>query len=124
MINIPSGVALMLLSAMAGALHVVAPDHWFPASLLAWRLGWSNRKALLLTAAALAGHVIFGLILYFGFHDFLQAFATARLFSFTLALVCLVGLIRAFRFAKVEDVFRSRADSRWQLWTIVSLLGP
>ncbi|HUP58255.1 MAG TPA: hypothetical protein VM598_12435 [Bdellovibrionota bacterium] len=112
MLNISSGMALILLSAMAGAVHVLAPDHWFPASLLAWRSGWRNRSLAAFTAVALILHVALGLLIYFAFYDFLHAFASARLFAFTLALVCLVGLIRAFRFAKVEDVFRSRAQSR------------
>ncbi len=124
MLNIPSGTALLLLSAMAGAVHVLAPDHWIPASLLGWRRGWTNRRLALFAASGLLAHVALGLLIYFAFRDFLEAFAAARLFAFTLAFVCLVGLVRALRFSKVEDIFRSRAQSGWQVWTILSLLGP
>ncbi len=35
------------LSFLAGAAHVLAPDHWMPGSVVAWQRGWGFIKTSL-----------------------------------------------------------------------------
>lgn len=124
MSHMDSLTALLALSAMAGAVHVVAPDHWFPASTLAWRRGWRMGRTVLFLSAAYALHLLAGFAIFSALSDSVLAFIEARLMLFTVGLICIAALVRSFRFSQVEGVVRSSSLSRWRLWTVLALLGP
>jgi hypothetical protein len=124
MYNMDSLTALLALSAMAGAIHVIAPDHWFPASTLAWRRGWRTRTMVLFLSLAYAGHLALGYALFWLFREFWLGAVAGRLMLFTIALITVAALIRSYRFSHVEGVIRSSSLSRWRLWTVLALLGP
>ena len=56
---------LLLLSAFAGAIHVLSPDHWMPASILAWQRGWKLSKVSSFAAGVLLVHVALGFVVFF-----------------------------------------------------------
>jgi hypothetical protein len=124
MVHMDSLTALLALSAMAGAVHVLAPDHWFPASTLAWRRGWRAGQTILFLVVAYAIHLALGYAIFRALGDSVLAFLEARLMYFTIALICLAAFVRSYRFSHVEGVIRSSSLSRWRLWTVLALLGP
>jgi len=50
-------LALALTAVSIGALHTLAPDHWFPFAALARARGWSRGRTVRLTLLCGAGHV-------------------------------------------------------------------
>jgi hypothetical protein len=117
-------VMLFLLSALAGALHVLAPDHWVPASILSWRRCWSPVRAGLFAAFALTLHVLMGVGVYFLFDEQLKTLDPDRLFPYALALVVGVMLLRGLRFSRIREVQRVGTHSLWGLMAVLSFLGP
>jgi hypothetical protein len=115
---------LMLLSALAGAIHVAAPDHWVPASILTWQRRWRPAGTILFVALALTLHVLLGAAVYFAFDDYLRALDPARLFPYALAFVIAVMIVRGFRFSRIRDVQRLGPHSWWGILGVVTLLGP
>jgi hypothetical protein len=109
---------------LAGAVHLLAPDHWFPASILAWRRGWRLGRTLTFLLLAYSAHVALGAAVYFAFREFLTEIGSSRLLPFTIVLICVLGLARSIRFDRVEEIFRSDAGSPWRIWTVLALLGP
>jgi hypothetical protein len=117
MYNMDSLTALLALSAMAGAVHVIAPDHWFPASSLAWRRGWRSGKTVAFLGLAYAGHLALGYALFWFFREFWLSAVAGRLLYFTVALIASSALIRSYRFSSGEGYVRS-------VWTVLAFLGP
>lgn len=115
---------LVSLSAFAGALHVLAPDHWVPLSILGWQRRWSPRRAALFTAGALTLHVLLGAAIYFVFDGRLRALNPARIFPYSLALVAGVMCLRGLRFSRIRDVQRMGTHAWWGWVAVLSLLGP
>lgn len=115
--------ALILLSALAGAVHVLAPDHWLPASVHAWQRGWSMRRTILLSVGAYLAHLALGILLYFLFAPWLVRIHPQSLFVFSLLFVFLIMTVRYLRFSKIREVFRG-ARSSWALLSVLLLLGP
>lgn len=115
---------LILLSALAGGIHVAAPDHWVPASILCWQRRWRPPLAALFATAVLTIHVLLGAAIYFAFDDTLKAFNPARLFPYSLAFVVVVTLLRGFRFSRIRDVQRVGNHSWWGMFAVMTLLGP
>lgn len=124
MYNMDSLTALLALSAMAGAIHMIAPDHWFPASTLAWRRGWRTGKVVLFLSVAYAFHLVLGYALFWLFREFWVGAVASRLMDFTIGLIALAALVRSYRFSHVEGLIRSSSLSRWRTWTVLALLGP
>lgn len=115
---------LVLLSAFAGAVHVTAPDHWVPASILSWQRRWRPSVSVLFAASALTFHVLMGAAIYFAFDDTLRALNPARLFPYSMIFVVAVMLLRAFRFSRIRDVQRVGPHAWWGMAAVMSLLGP
>ena len=65
-----------------GALHVLGPDHWLPASVLAWQKKWKFSKTILFSIVAFFSHVLTGYLLFLVFQKWVHASAPAQLFLF------------------------------------------
>lgn len=115
---------ILSLSAIAGAVHMIAPDHWLPASVLSWRRGWRAPRALALSFVAFGFHVVLGAGVYFLLASFLRGFTGSALFTFGVVLVFSVMAARVFRFARIREVLGAETGSPWAVFVVVSLLGP
>jgi len=115
---------LLVLSMLSGAVHVLAPDHWLPASVLAWKRGWSLRKSAVFAAVILTFHVLLGAAIYFCLEDWLEQIRTPALYGFGVALVFLVMILRLIRFSRIREVLRAGPKSNWGIFAVLSLLGP
>ena len=113
----------MLLSALAGAIHVLAPDHWVPASILSWQRRWRAPATALFSTAALVMHVMLGAALYFLLEERLHRLSDTHLLSYALTFVVAVMLVRGLRFSRIHDV-QKQGSSWWGMLGVVSLLGP
>jgi hypothetical protein len=118
---------MFVLSALSGAVHVLAPDHWLPTSAVSWQRGWSFKRSLAVTLAALSMHVALGFFLFLGFLSlrgtWLPEDETALLGA-AFAVVCLMLLIRMSRLRRLRDVLLAGPKSPWAIVAIFSLLGP
>lgn len=115
---------LILLSVVAGAIHMLAPDHWVPASVLVWQRRWGSAKTVAFAGIALLVHLLFGFAIYFMISGFLSHLDSDKLFIFALALVLLVALARGIRVERMQEVLRAGPHSAWGLFAVISLLGP
>ncbi|MCM2277949.1 MAG: hypothetical protein NDJ89_07710 [Oligoflexia bacterium] len=113
-----------LLCALAGAFHVIAPDHWVPASLLSWQRGWRSGRAAAFAALAFAAHVALGFLIFLLLGRGIWDLASTNLLSFALVLVAGVAVIRAFRFRRIREVLSSGNNGVWGFFMVFSLLGP
>ena len=116
--------ALVLLAALAGAAHVLAPDHWLPASLLAWQRRWSFTKLSSFSLLAYVLHVAFGFFIFFFGIRFFRGVPASDLFAFSLILIVTIMIFRALRFSKIIEVQRTSPRNVWALLSVFSLLGP
>lgn len=116
--------AVLALSALAGAVHVLAPDHWLPASVLSWQRGWSLKRSAFFAAIAFLIHVLLGLAIYFGFESFFAKLESTVLAVFGTILVVSVMAIRLIRFSRLREVLRAGPNSVWGYFAVISLLGP
>jgi hypothetical protein len=112
------------LSVLSGAVHMLAPDHWLPASVVAWQRGWGYRRTVGFAALAHLSHVLLGVLIFFAFDPILLGLDPSRLFRFTLGLVLVVMAIRLVRFSRVREVLRAGPSSAWGIVAVFSLLGP
>lgn len=115
---------VMTLSSAAGAVHVLAPDHWLPASVLAWQKGWSVWRTLFFALGVFTLHVLLGVLAFLGLNHWLLAIDSHWLLGFGVALVSVVMVIRMMRFSRVSEVLRTGRGSIWGALTVMSLLGP
>jgi hypothetical protein len=123
--NFSSNASLiMALSAMAGAVQVLAPDHWLPLSVLAWQRGWTLVRSLVAAIFSLTLHLAAGVGVFFCLEKILLALESSRLFTFSLVLVFGVLVLRVVRFSRINEVIRTGPASAWAFVSILSLLGP
>lgn len=115
---------LILLSALAGAIHVLAPDHWVPASIVGWQRRWSTFRSALYATLMLSLHVLMGAGAYFLFDDQLRTVDSARLFNYSLGFVALLMALRAWRFSMIRDIQRVGPHLGWATTLVLTLLGP
>src|SRR4051794_27706104 len=109
----PTPQLLIFLSALAGGLHVLAPDHWVPSSLLSWQRGWRFPRAALFAALAFVAHVGSGFLIYAvtiaplgrRYRHAILAIGTSKLLALSILAVVLVLALRAVRFNRIKDVF-------------------
>jgi hypothetical protein len=114
----------LILSALAGSLHVLTPDHWIPSSLLVWQRNWGGRRAVAFSFGAFVLHILSGILIYLLFHRYLDTFESTRLFGFTLALVASVMVLRLLRYSKIKEVLQAGPRGAWGILAVLSLLGP
>lgn len=115
---------LLLFSILAGAVHVLAPDHWLPSSVLTWQRQWGFLKTLLFSSLVFLIHLSLGGLIYFFFFSFFSQVKAEFLFPFTLLLLFFSLCMRLARFSRIQEVLRSGANSRWGYFATLSLLGP
>ena len=124
---------LLLLSLVAGGLHVIAPDHWLPASIWAWKLSWTLKRTAIFSAILLGLHAVAGAAIFivfqkagqwFGFTEFVNRVEGPGLLIFAISITWLGMIIRLVRYPRVREVLHSGPRNPWGLVTVVSLLGP
>ena len=116
--------SLVLLSALAGAVHVMSPDHWVPASLFTWQRRWPLRRTLLFVLYALGLHLGLGLAVYFAFDEWLLSLDPHRMIVLSMGMVFGVMILRSVRFSGIQKVQQLGPHRWWGLVAVVSLLGP
>ncbi|OFZ18080.1 MAG: hypothetical protein A2X94_02595 [Bdellovibrionales bacterium GWB1_55_8] len=116
--------ALVVLCALAGAAHVLAPDHWLPGSIIAWQRGWTFKRTALFALIALSAHVLAGFLIFWTIESFIIQLPSDMLFVVALLLMTSVMIVRALRFSRIREVLSAGPRSSWQLWAVLSLLGP
>ena len=120
----PASGILVLVSFVVGGLHMLAPDHWVPLSLLSWQKGWSTRRTRNTALELLASHLLLGLLLALMLAEWTSGLRGRELLAFSLALVAAVTLLRVFRFSRLQEAFASGPYSKRGLLAAWSLLGP
>jgi hypothetical protein len=115
---------LILLAGLAGALHVLGPDHWFPTSVLAWQKSWAPSRTILFALAAYFFHVLFGYFLYLFVEKWVSHLGPEEFFTFAMGLMVLMTLVRAIRFQRVQPVIRIGQEGVGGSFLALSLLGP
>lgn len=115
---------VLALSAFAGAIHMITPDHWIPASLISWQRDWTQRKAALFVSGAVALHLLVGALIYFGILSVFPGFKAVRLYVFGCALITLFLFARFTRFSRIIEVLRNGGSRHWGALAVLSFLGP
>ena len=115
---------LVLLSALAGAVHVMSPDHWVPASLFSWQRRWPLSRTLLFVLGALGLHLALGLAVYFALDEWLLSLDSHRMILLSMSMVFGVMVLRAVRFSSIQKVQQLGPHRWWGLLAVLSLLGP
>jgi hypothetical protein len=115
---------LILFAAFAGAVQMIAPDHWMPASLLTWQRGWRMSQTILLSFALSLAHVLSGFALYLLFQPLLARVSESHLSAFTFILIGVAGIIRALRFSPVRQVLYRSSRLGRGLIAVFTLMGP
>lgn len=95
----------LFLSALAGAIHVLAPDHWIPLSLKSWQQRWNPGKTFALSTLVLGLHVGAGFLIYLALERVVRFDSTH--FFWAVGVVCAAAAIRALRFPRLGDVLKS-----------------
>jgi hypothetical protein len=119
-----SDIWLLTLSAFAGAVHMLAPDHWMPLSLSSWQRKWGMTKTVMLSLLALSFHLAFGFLIYLAIRPVLLSFESRWLFPLSVALVVLAAALRSVRFNRIREVLRLGSNRIWGAVSVLSLLGP
>lgn len=114
----------LLVSLLAGGVHVLAPDHWLPASVFSWQRGLSIGRTLGLALGLFAFHLLSGVGLYFILEAAVGHWSPRVLFSFGLGLTLAILLMRLLRFSRTAQVFRSASNGIWGVLIVLSLVGP
>jgi hypothetical protein len=120
----------LFLAAFAGAAHVLAPDHWVPASLLVWQRGWRPLRAGAFVALALLVHSALGLAAYWALARVVPDVRLAYLggldawLTLSFGFMFMMTLLRTVRFGKVRDSLRSGPAGFWGPLRVMTLLGP
>jgi hypothetical protein len=115
---------LVTLSAFAGAVHVLAPDHWMPLSLASWQRKWGAGKTFLLSLLALGAHLLMGFALYLAIRPVLMTWNSKWLFPASVLMVILCAAARTARFSRIREVLRMGPNRLWSAFAVLSLLGP
>lgn len=109
---------------VGGAFHVLAPDHWMPASLLSWQRGWPTRRLAFFSLMVFVPHLFLGFLIYWALSKIFLTFDSSTLLVFSFVLVGAVAVVRSIRFKRIYEVLRMGPQGSAGLFTVVSLLGP
>ncbi len=115
---------VVLLFVFAGALHVLAPDHWLPTSVFAWQKRWRFSKTILFSIFAFFSHVLTGYFLYLIFQKWMKSAGSTQIFSIALGLMFLMMILRGARFSKIREALRFGHQGARGGFAVLSLLGP
>ena len=114
----------LLVSLLAGSVHVLAPDHWLPTSVFSWQRGLSLGRTLGVALGVFGIHVLSGLGLYFLTELLVGHWPPRILFGFGLGLTLTLFFIRLVRFSRTGNVLKSASRRSGGLLIVLSLLGP
>jgi hypothetical protein len=109
---------------LAGAVHILAPDHWIPLSILSWQRGWDSRRTLALALPLFLAHVLSGLLLYGLLNSVLSDAAPGQVLAVSLAFLLAVSLLRMRRFEGIRGMTRVGRSGNWAWISAAILLGP
>jgi hypothetical protein len=121
-------MSLIVFAALAGAVQMVAPDHWMPISVFAWQRGWTVSRTSLIAFPLFLLHVLLGCALYLILQTPLSHVSEKNLAGFTFLLLGGFGLLRAVHFARMGHVihrnprWHNKASRGWL--PLLFFLGP
>jgi hypothetical protein len=113
-----------VLTALAGGVTALSPDHWLPLSLVSWKQEWDPRTTAIKTVRLLSFHVLFGAAVYGVGRSAWSRIPSDQLFLTSLLLVTGAAVLRSFRFQKIFEILRLGKGSRYGESISRSLLGP
>lgn len=115
---------LIVLCLLAGAIHVLSPDHWMPTSVLAWQRGWRPLKLTSFIFGAMLAHVFSGFVIFLMFIGFLKNLPIDSLFVLSVLMMTVFTVARGLRFRRISRVYESGPKSQWAIMNTLFLLGP
>ena len=92
--------SLLALSFIAGAVHVVAPDHWMPLSLVGWQKRWTGIRLGLVAASAYAVHAGLGFLIFIAARPLMAQLRGRDFLWAAIGFVVLCGGLRSLRFQR------------------------
>lgn len=119
-----TALLVTVLSALAGGVQMLTPDHWLPTSVLAWQRRWSLGVTAAFAAAVILVHFLAGVVLYILFETVLGRLSDRHLLMFGFGLTLVLTVVRALRFSRMWEVLRLGADKKSCVLIVLSLLGP
>ena len=120
----PASEVLVLLSALAGALHVLGPDHWYPTSVLAWQKSWAPFRTVLFALIAYFFHVLLGYLAYALIEKWVSHLGSKEFFALAIGLMLIMTWVRGVRFQRVQPVIRIGRKGFGGSLLALTLLGP
>lgn len=116
----------MVMASLAGVITSFIPDRWMPASLIAWKSGFSASKTSLYNASLTLAHVALGVGIFAVFNSQLTTLREGNngllLGAFLLAMI----LVRFFRFKGLKEILKAPAETPLMRQSTIafSLIGP
>ncbi len=114
----------MIFAAVCGAIQMVAPDRWMPASVFVWRRGWKFSKLAGFSLMSGSAHVLLGLVLYLALAKCFALVPENSLGVFSLLFLGAIGTLRAIRFSRFREVLFRDSHSTHIVGALISLVGP
>ena len=110
---------------LVGAIQALAPDHWLPGVLWAWRRRMGFRATSLATLLLLCVHLVSAAAVYWALGGLLEAWIRPeRFFLFAASLSLGFMLLRMLRFSQLHHAFDSGFSRIEGIWVVLSFLGP
>jgi len=109
---------------LGGAVHILAPDHWVPVSILSWQHGWRLSRLTAFVFLAFLFHVLLGFLIYWLLQSLIFRVPASAFWIYTVFLIGSVAMVRGIRFKKIRDILRSGSGGFWGIMTVFSFLGP
>lgn len=112
------------MAVLAGAVQVLAPDHWVPASILSWQRGWRWKRTATFALAAFLAHVLMGFGIFWLLNDVFEKMRPKEYLFFSIFLLVGSALARSLRMSRIREILRVGPRGAWGIFTVLSLLGP
>lgn len=117
-------LTLIVFAALAGAVQMVAPDRWMPASVFVWRRGWHLDKLAGFSFMIFSVHVVLGFAIFAALAKVFAGVPENLLGVFSLIFLGSIGTVRAVRFSRFREVLYRDPQSRRVMYALMSLIGP
>jgi len=125
-----SPMLILILSFLAGAVQMIAPDRWIPLSVLSWRSRWSDSNTIGFSSLTFGMHLLLGVALFFALENTLKLsqYGPFPLTLFAGSVILGGTAFRMKRFSRVRSIlsapFDSPSSTAWGGVTAIGLLGP